>query len=64
MNAQTIEIPPEELTAYDDLETLLYNRIDAGLGKRDAYDITRAIGDLIQQRIKCAFEAAGLNYVG
>jgi len=56
--------PEEEFTAYEDLETLLYNRIDAGLGKRDAYDITKAIGDLIQQRIKCAFNASGLNYVG
>jgi len=58
------EMPEEELTAYTDLENLLYNRIDFGLGKRDAYDITKAIGDLIQQRIKCAFEAAGIKYVG
>lgn len=57
-------MPEEELTAYEDLERLLYNRIDYGLGKRDAYDITKAISDLIQQRIKCAFEAAGLKYVG
>ena len=63
MTQKTIEMPEEDLTAYKDLETLLYNRIDYGLGKRDAHDITNAIGDLIQQRIKCAFEAAGIKYV-
>lgn len=58
----TIEMPEEELSAFTDLETLLYNRIDAGLGKRDAYDITKAIGDLIQQRIHCALNEAGIKY--
>jgi hypothetical protein len=61
---ETVEMPEEELSAFDDLETLLYSRIDAGLYKKDAYAITEAIGNLIQQRIKCAFKAAGLNYVG
>lgn len=41
----------DEKDSREKLTNLLYNRIDAGLGKRDAYDLADAIDNLISERI-------------
>jgi hypothetical protein len=40
-----------EETAKEALERLLYSAIDAGLYKRDAYEIANAIDALIHERL-------------
>ena len=40
----------------DELTSRLYSAIDAGLYKRDAYDIVRLIDELIAARIRAAKE--------
>lgn len=44
----------DEKTAKDRLIDELYGRIDAGLGKRDAYGIVDAIEAFIDEKIKAA----------
>jgi hypothetical protein len=46
----------DEETAKEALERLLYTKIDAGLYKRDAYEIANAIEALIHEKLAEAMD--------
>jgi len=46
----------DEETAKQALQRILYSKIDAGLYKRDAYEIVEAIEALIEDKIAEAIE--------